>query len=57
MICIFEIFKIDQIIHETQLGVDWQRPQQLKYIDISDLPSYRRKPSITRSAESMYEKI
>ncbi|VVC37015.1 Dynein regulatory complex protein 1, C-terminal [Cinara cedri] len=46
------IFEIDRIIHETQLGVGWQRPQKLKYLDISDLPSYRRKPSVAPGAES-----
>uniref|UniRef100_A0A2S2Q9G5 Coiled-coil domain-containing protein n=1 Tax=Sipha flava TaxID=143950 RepID=A0A2S2Q9G5_9HEMI len=46
------IFKIDQIIHETQLGIDWHPPDKLKYLDVSELPSFRKKPC-TPNAENL----
>ncbi|XP_022183699.1 dynein regulatory complex protein 1-like [Myzus persicae] len=39
------IFEVDKFIHETQLGINWQPPPKLKYLDISNLPSYRTKPN------------
>lgn len=56
--CIFKIFKIDEIIYKTQLGIDWKLPQQLKYLDVSKLPSYKKNsntPSAEVMKESMYE--
>lgn len=55
---IFKIFKIDEIIYKTHLGIDWKLPQQLKYLDVSKLPSYKKKnntPSAEVMKESMYE--
>jgi len=40
-----KILKVDKFIHETQLSIDWQPPPKLKYLDVSDLPSYRKKPN------------
>lgn len=53
---VFEIFKIDQIMYETQLGIDWKPPRKLKYLDVSNLPSYKKKLK-TPSTESMFTGI
>eukprot|EP00102_Acyrthosiphon_pisum_P014853 XP_008185138.1 PREDICTED: dynein regulatory complex protein 1 isoform X2 [Acyrthosiphon pisum] len=43
------IFKVDRFIYETQLGIDWQPPPKLKYLDVSNLPSYSTKPNTPNS--------
>ncbi|XP_026806274.1 dynein regulatory complex protein 1 [Rhopalosiphum maidis] len=47
------IFKVDKFIHETQLSIDWQPPPKLKYLDVSDLPSYRKKPNTPNKQDNL----
>ncbi|XP_025194962.1 dynein regulatory complex protein 1 [Melanaphis sacchari] len=48
-----KIFKVDKFIHETQLSIDWQPPPKLKYLDVNDLPSYRKKPDTPKKQDNV----
>ncbi|XP_060852929.1 dynein regulatory complex protein 1 isoform X2 [Rhopalosiphum padi] len=47
------IFNVDKFIHETQLSIDWQPPPKVKYLDVSDLPSYRKKPNTPNKQDNL----